>query len=125
MATALLLHGAEHKKVMEQYAHLAAFGFLVQEEARGRLRRLPNGDPFITYNLTPKDLKTVVLGLTWLARIYFAAGAIAVYPGVHSLPELRSEADLDRFYQGKLKRSDLDMAAFHPLGTARMGVDPK
>ena len=125
MSTALLLHGARHKQVMERYAHMAAFGFLMQEEARGRLRRLPNGDPFITYNLTQKDLKTIILGLTWLARIYFAAGAIAVYPGLHSLPEIRSEAELDRFYKRRVKRTDLDMAAFHPLGTARMGIDAK
>lgn len=125
MSTALLLHGEEHKKVMEKFAHMAAFGFLMQEEARGRLRRLPNGDPFITYNLTNRDLKTIVHGLTWLARIYFAAGALAVYPGLHSLPVIRSVSDLDRFYGRKIKRTDLDMAAFHPLGTARMGRDAR
>ncbi len=124
-STGLLLEPRRHKEVMEQFAHLAAFGFMTQESARGRVRRLPNGQPLITYSMTNQDLKRMIKGLTWLTRIFFAGGAKAVFPSVHGLSEIHSDADLDEFYRRRLTRMDLDIAAFHPLGTARMGVDPK
>ncbi len=124
-AIGLLLPGKLHKEVMEKYDHIASFGFLIQETARGRVRRLPNDRPLITYNLTQEDLSKIIEGLAWLARIFFAAGAKAVYPSIHCLPELKSEADLDKIYRMKIKRSDLEVSAFHPLGTARMGADPR
>lgn len=124
-ATSLLLHGEAHKRVMEQYNHIAIFGFMIKEQARGTIRLLPGDNHVITYSLTRDDVKKFVEGVAWLARIFFAAGAKKVFPCIHSLPELSSEAEIEKLYRLNLKKIDLDVAAFHPLGTARMGTDPK
>ncbi len=123
-STSLLVSGKYHKEVMENYDKIASFGFMIEDTARGKVR-LVGGYPVITYSLHKKDVEKFIFGFAWLARLFFAAGAKAVFPSIHCLPELRSEADLDRLYQSNLKRADLEIAAFHPLGTARMGVDPK
>ena len=39
-------------------------------------------------------------------------------------PSLRGEADLRRLGRTRFGPGELDLTAFHPLGTARMGRDP-
>ena len=124
-ATSLLLHGRPHKEIMELYNHIAIFGFMIKEKARGSVHLLPGDKHMITYSLTQQDVKKFVEGVVWLARIFFAAGAKKVFPCFHNLPELNSESDIEKIYRLHLKKTDLDVAAFHPLGTARMGSDPK
>jgi choline dehydrogenase-like flavoprotein len=39
--------------------------------------------------------------------------------------ELRSSEDLERFERMKLRAGDLMLSAYHPLGTCRIGRDPR
>jgi len=48
-----------------------------------------------------------------------------VLPMIHGFDELRGEADLTRFRRARLAARDFDISAYHPLGTARMGADPR
>jgi len=124
-SSSILLGGRKHKEVMENFDRLASFGFLIRENTKGRVQRLPGGHPWITYQLTREDLYKCIQGLVWLARIFFAAGAKVVYPSIHTMPEVKKESDLEKIYSLNPKLTDLDLAAFHPLGTAMMGNDPK
>ena len=112
-------------EVLENYNHIAFFGFMLEDSSRGRVRLGPGGRPLITYWVNRHDVARVKRGVEILARVYFASGAKAVLPLVHGFDELRSESDLERFRHASLNARDFDLAAFHPLGTARMGVDPK
>jgi choline dehydrogenase-like flavoprotein len=60
-----------------------------------------------------------------MARVYLAAGAKVVLPLIHGFDELRGEADLARLRQARLKARDFEPTAYHPLGTACMGIDPE
>ncbi|MBI5515084.1 MAG: GMC family oxidoreductase [Deltaproteobacteria bacterium] len=120
------LGGAWTRRV-ERFDRLACFGFMVRDRALGRVRAGPGREPLVTYWLGDAERRKVVRGHALLARVWLAAGARAVYPGVQRFEELRSEGDVqDLETRGarELRAHHLDLTAFHPLGTCRMGTDP-
>ena len=58
-----------------------------------------------------------------LAQIFFAAGARRVHFPVAGFDRLGAD-DLPAFRRARIKPWDLDISAYHPLGTARIGRDP-
>lgn len=114
----------EHKEVMERYAHAASFGFLISDEGRGWIRWLPNGDPVISYNIRRRELQKYVKGIRFLTEVFLAAGARKIFTGLGSLPVVTPETGISGFDGLRVRRTDLDIAAFHPLGTCRMSSDP-
>jgi choline dehydrogenase-like flavoprotein len=114
-------HGAAHKALMENYNHLAAFGFLVRDESEGRIFNV-SGRPNLYYQLREVDMAKIRKGLSIVARAFFAAGARELYPPVHGMPPLRCADEVGRL--DAIRAKDLDLSAFHPLGSARMGANP-
>jgi choline dehydrogenase-like flavoprotein len=123
-STTILLQGRSHKEVMENFSHLASFGFMVTDESRGRVWRKPNGEPLITYSLGKADLKKFIDGTVLLCRMFFEAGAKEIYLPIHSIPKLSSMDEISKIYAANICAKDLEVIAFHPLGTCRMGHDP-
>ena len=123
-APALPFFGRRGKDLMFQYPRIAAFGAMIQDETRGRVRPGPRGFPLITYSLIAEDLKKAQKAIAYSAEIYFAAGAKRVFPTVPWLPEMRSRTQVSEILTGNLKASELEMMAFHPMGTCRMGTNP-
>lgn len=115
--------GARLTELAESFDRVAAFGFMVEDTSRGRVR-LVGGRPVVTYRLNDHDVARLKRGLDILARVFFAAGARSFLPPVHGFDEIRDEADLDRFRHTKIRAADLELSAYHPLGTCRMGRDP-
>ncbi|MFO1519204.1 MAG: GMC family oxidoreductase N-terminal domain-containing protein [bacterium] len=123
-APVFLLRGIEHKRAMENFSHMASFGFMITDESRGRVVRKPNGEALIFYSLGKNDQRKFIEGTVLLSRMFFEAGAKEVYLPVHPLPKITSIDEVSRLYSMKIKARDLDLLAFHPLGTCRMGKDP-
>jgi choline dehydrogenase-like flavoprotein len=117
------LLGPRYVELMETYDRSAMFGFMIEDRSRGRVRATRGGRPFITYVLGDEDVARLKRAVEILARVFLAAGARLVLPMVHGFDELRSEADLGRFRSARLSARDFDLSAYHPLGTARMGID--
>jgi choline dehydrogenase-like flavoprotein len=107
-------------ELAERYDHIASFGFMVEDTSRGTVREA-FGQPVITYVLGDGDVARVKRGVDLLAQVYFAAGARRVITPIHGFSELTSPADLERLRRTSVRASDLDLSAYHPLGTARMG----
>lgn len=124
-AAAVLLTGLRHRYVMERYNHLAAFGMMVSDTSTGRVLRGPGGHPVAIYNINREDLPKYQKGMTYLAQAFFAAGAAMVFPGIHTLPEVSRRDGAKAIAKLRLRNKDLDLQAFHPLGTCRMGADPR
>ncbi len=117
------LIGPELVRLAESFDHVASFGFLVEDSSRGSVREVM-GQPAIRYWLGDEDVAHIKRGLDVLAQIYFAAGARRVHLPVAGFDVLESVDDLARLRRANLHARDLDLSAYHPLGTARMGLDP-
>lgn len=124
-ASTVLHIGAKHREAMANYNRLATFGLMVSDSSRGRIVRLPGGRPIAVYNINKADLGKYVKGISLLAEAFFAAGAKSVLLPIHTIPELSREEGIGVIHKKKIRAKDLDLQAFHPLGTCRMGADPK
>lgn len=108
------------------YTHMASFGFMISDTAEGRMFMVPGLGPVYHYTMTATDLRRIRKGIAFLARLYLEGGATAVHPLVNTEGrDLRSLADVDRFEQAPLRARNLEMMAFHPLGTCRMALSPE
>ena len=126
-ASSIPLFGNDLVTLLESYDRIACFGLMLEDTSRGRVRDTPGapGRPLIHYSVNDHDVARLKRGVEILARVYFAAGAKRVLPLVHGFDELRDERDLARLRAAHLSARDFDLSAYHPLGTARMGIDPR
>ena len=105
-------------------AHMASAGVLVHDEdSAGRVRHTPAG-PDLTYHLGEGDKRRIIDGMRALCRVFFAAGALEVFPGRVGLARVRRESDIDAAMPYDIPPSELMLYASHPMGTCRMGADP-
>ncbi|HZR83343.1 MAG TPA: GMC family oxidoreductase [Candidatus Binatia bacterium] len=93
----------------------------------GRIRaRRRSFDPAIRWSLHPADLTILGEALWVLAQMFFAAGARAILPGVHRLPdEMSSLAEAEVLRTHDYRATDLTCGGNHVFGTTRMHGDPK
>jgi choline dehydrogenase-like flavoprotein len=59
-----------------------------------------------------------------LAQIFFAAGAKRIHMPIAGFDVINGPDDLVKLRRATIRAWDLDLSAYHPLGTARMGKDP-
>ncbi len=117
--------GARFMELMEAYPRLATFGFMVKDTSRGAVRAGPRGMPLITYDLNEEDARKMKRAIAILCEVYLAAGAKRVMPFLAGMDEVRTQADVDRLRATPLRPSQIEVTAFHPLGTCRIGSDPR
>ncbi len=116
--------GPSYVAAMEQFSRSFGFGFMVKDTSRGRVRVGADGEPAITYWVNEHDQRLMQRGFSILSRVFFAAGARQVHPGVAGWETLRSLADVENFEAARLEARQFDITAYHPLGTCRMGKNP-
>jgi choline dehydrogenase-like flavoprotein len=112
-----------HRELVLDYLHMAQFGVMVSDTSRGSVRALPRGAFHISYELNDEDLHTFKRGVELLCEMYWAAGAEAIYPPVEGIGVLR-DGDMETIRRHDLRASELTLAAFHPMGTARADARP-
>jgi choline dehydrogenase-like flavoprotein len=115
--------GPELIRLAESFENVASFGFLVEDTSRGSVREVM-GQPVIQYWLQDADVAHIKRGVDVLAQIFFAAGARKLHMPIAGFDVIESPDDLVKLRRARLRPWDLDLSAYHPLGTARMGTDP-
>jgi choline dehydrogenase-like flavoprotein len=123
LAMSVPFTGDRHRALMLRYRHVGQCGLMVSDRSRGTVRGRP-GAPLIRYDLCRADVATIHHGLVRLAELLAAAGARSLILPLARLPEL-PDADPAPLRAAALRRLDLKLMAFHPLGTAGADADPR
>ncbi len=119
------INGRRFTEFMDKYDRIGTMGVMAKDATRnGRVRVSPNGSPIITYWLQEEDKRQLREGTAHIFDIFFAAGAKRCYPLGHHMPVIENQDDLAAWRRRKIAASDWVWTAFHPLGTAQMGLDP-
>lgn len=125
VAAALPGAGRDHRRLVEQMPHLALFGAMVHDEGAGVVRRWLGREPLVTYRMTDRDRSRLRRALRILGEMAFAAGAREVLLPVFGAPPMRSRRELASALDTMPSLKNLECAAFHPLGSARMSARPE
>jgi len=86
---------------------------------------LGEGGPRPRYELLPSDVEALAFGVYQSARIFLAAGAKWVRTGHPELKRVSSESDAKKILELRWEPKFFIPTAFHPVGTARIGVSPE
>ena len=109
----------------ERLRHVASCGCMIGEDSKGEVRPGSNGRSQITYHVEDRDKARIVRGCHMISKIYFAAGASEVLVPRHGAATVKDQASFERAFPETVPLHDLTLYASHPLGTCRMGADPK
>ncbi len=112
-------------EVMDGLDHVGGFAILIADQTTGRVLVEHDGSAAVHYQLTQKDVDRYHRALVKLSEICWAAGAKRIHPAIFGWPSIDSRKDFQRFTKAKLTAGDLLLTSYHPLGTCKMGPDPK
>lgn len=124
-AAAMPGFGAPHMRAMRDYAHLAVLTAMVHDETEGRVTLANDGRPVLHYDMSLGDRAQLATGIRACARILLAAGAKRVLVPALVPRAVASMRELDALDLGFVAPHMLPLSAVHPMGTMRMGRDPR
>ncbi len=122
-AMSMPFEGRELRRWMDVHERIATFGFMIRDESRGSVR-YPVGPrlPWLSYRLQDGDLARMTRAMRFLGKVFFAAGARkVVLPLNRPGSVFETAAQLQKADLSDVRAADLQMMAFHPLGTCGMG----
>jgi choline dehydrogenase-like flavoprotein len=123
-ASALPGFGREHMARMRDYTRLAVLTAMLHDETSGVVEA-EETRPVLHYRMIEDDRAALARGLVACARILFAAGAIDVtFPAIPPVT-VRSPRELDALDTSFIRPHGTPLSAVHPMGTLRMGDDPR
>lgn len=116
--------GPESANFLAQMRHMASCGFLIRDESGGRVSLDGSGGLKLTYNFKDKDLRKFVRGAKFVTEMFFLAGSREVRPLLRGGKFFNSWNEARQWISGA-SIGDFMLYASHPMGTCRMGADPK
>ena len=116
--------GSELNAYTSKMRELATFGAMIHDEGGGRVWRMPGGKGLYTYRMGRRDKLRMLKAIRILAETFFAAGAKEVLLPVFGVRPIRSVDELRFLEDERIPARRFECVTFHPLGTARMGLDP-
>jgi choline dehydrogenase-like flavoprotein len=117
--------GPHHREHVHKMPNLAVFGGMIHDQGGGRVRRWIGREPLVTYRMAKGDAPRLLHAIEIVARMGFAAGAREIAMPVFGIDTLKSERELDEFVARPPPMRRIECTAYHPLGTAKMSVDPR
>jgi choline dehydrogenase-like flavoprotein len=115
--------GPEHAEKMSLYNHMMTAATLVEDEAEGRVVLGPDRQPYMFFDLSPRDVATVHRGVALTTELLFAAGARRVLLPFADLPALAGADEIGRIHARPRVAAGIELMTVHIMGTARMATD--
>ena len=127
---AVRLPGMGHtlKRRLAEFPRAAVFDAIAScHRSLGTVRpRRRSLDPLLHWSFHPQDVAILGRSLFEMARIFFAAGARKILPGVHGAPEeMESLEEAEVLLRRSWRASDFVPAANHAFCSTRMHGDPR
>jgi len=112
---------------LDRMDHIASFAILLRDSTRnGRVwGRDVAGFPAITYNVQRAEVERMHRAMIHAGEMCLAAGARELYPVMMSSPVLEGRERFEAFRRLKPSAGDYVWLSYHPLGTCKMGSDPR
>lgn len=117
--------GTALREAMQAYSRMIVFGGMVGDHGTGKVRPLPGGGKIIRYRVTDDVARKLAFVALRTAEIYFAAGVEKVRLPFFNASWITRLAELKAIRPESIPAAAMDITAFHPMGTARMGRDPR
>jgi choline dehydrogenase-like flavoprotein len=115
--------GPGHREFVRLSKQMAAFGAFYHDQPSGRVWRGLGREPFVTYRLSSQAKAGLVKACQVIGQIYFAAGARQILLPIWSKTVISSPDELKSLTPETVKGKWFEISSYHPLGTARMGLD--
>jgi choline dehydrogenase-like flavoprotein len=118
--------GVDGMKKLRMMKNLAMCGGLISDKGHGEVTIGFHGKAKIRYELQDEDRKKLIEALRGIVRVLFAAGATEVFPGVgNGTNWVTDEAAALAQLHDDVAEREMHLYASHPMGTCRMGSEPK
>ncbi len=111
---------------MANRERMASYYVAVRGTGRGSVRPtfLSRTGTTVRYNLSKADLRGLSEGLARLSQLLLAAGAEAVFPGVHGLARISTRAEADHWMSASLSRRAVSLTTVHAFSSCPSGERP-
>lgn len=115
--------GPKLRERARNLSHCAVFGAMIHDDGGGVVRAGPGREPILSYEMAPRDLGRLRRAITILAELSITAGAKEVYTSAFGFPPLKTMEDAKKLEAATIDARRIECMAFHPLGSARVGLD--
>lgn len=111
---------------LEKVDRIASFGVLIRDSApRGHIALDAGGHILARYDLAREDVERMHRGMVRTGEMLLAAGAKTLYPVLAGATPVETAAEWRAFRERVPSPAELMLTSYHPLGTCKMGRDPK
>lgn len=124
------LSGAQHKKLMQQAAHMGSFIVLTRDRDGGRVNIDKHGHVVVDYALSEYDRAHMLAGVRGAAEIHAAAGAHTIFLPHGTLPTLHAKQGhiqnpkvLEQLPHLSWRPNQYGLYSAHQMSSCRMGGD--
>ncbi len=121
LALSLLEQANGPTLLRESWQQMASYYAMITPQGCGRIRNLAGfRSPLVSYTLTRSDRASLSDGLKKLGELLFAAGAVALYPGLNGLGKMSSLRDLAKLPL-EVQDGQANLMTIHLFSSCPMG----
>lgn len=118
--------GRRLTQTLEQMDHIASFALMTRDTtANGYVLREVGGVPLVRYQMTKADVDLLHRTMIYTGEMCLAAGARRLFPLATGTDPIEGAREFDTFRKAKLSAADITRASYHPLGTCKVGRNPR